>query len=65
MNNNRSNQIENPETKEHIYRCPRKCPWKKNCFVCKVQGELPGDVVVLHKCVVSKEDIPVHLGQAR
>lgn len=47
---------------EKIYRCPRECPWKKKCFVCKVQGDVPVDIVILHKCEVSKEEIPVHLG---
>lgn len=49
--------------KEVIHRCPRKCPWNKNCFVCKTEGQVKEDVVVLHKCIVTKEDIPVHLGK--
>ena len=48
--------------KEVIHRCPKKCQWHKNCFVCKTEGKITEDVVVLHKCVVTKEDIPVHLG---
>lgn len=47
---------------ERIYRCPRICPWQKKCFVCKVSGEVPVDVVLLHKCMVTKEDIPVNIG---
>ena len=50
--------------KEIIHRCPQKCPWHKNCFVCKTQGEVKEDVVVLHKCMITKEDIQVHLGQS-
>lgn len=46
---------------EKIHRCPRKCPWHKKCFVCKTQGKVMEDVVVLHKCTITKEDIPVHL----
>ena len=46
-----------------VHRCPRKCPWHKKCFVCKTEKEVKEDVVVLHKCVVTKEDIPVHLGK--
>lgn len=49
--------------KEVVHRCPRKCQWNKNCFVCKTEGPVKEDVVVLHKCVVTKEDIPVHLGK--
>ena len=48
--------------KEVIYRCPVKCPWKKKCFVCKVQGDVNEGIVILHKCVVTKEDIPVQIG---
>lgn len=46
---------------ETIYRCPLQCQWKKNCFVCKIQGTIREDIVILHKCVISKQDIPVHL----
>lgn len=49
--------------KENVYRCPRRCPWKKHCFVCKIQGEVSGDVVILHKCEITKEDIPVRIGK--
>lgn len=37
-----------------VHRCPRKCPWHKKCFVCKTEKEVGEDVVVLHKCVVTK-----------
>jgi len=50
---------------EIIYRCPRSCPWKKHCFVCKTQGEVRGDVVILHKCEVTKEDIPIRIKKGR
>ena len=46
---------------EIICRCPRNCPWNKHCFVCKLQGEVSGDVVILHKCEVTKEDIPIRI----
>lgn len=49
--------------KEVIHRCPKKCQWNKNCFVCKTEGTITEDVVVLHKCMITKEDIPVHLGK--
>ena len=49
--------------REVIHRCPMECKWKKNCFVCKTQGYPKEELVVLHKCVVTKEDIPVHLGR--
>lgn len=46
-----------------IHRCTRECPWNKKCFVCKTEKEVEEDVVVLHKCVITKEDIPIHLGK--
>ena len=47
--------------REIIVRCPKNCPWKKHCFVCKIQGEVYGDGVILHKCEVTKEDIPIRI----
>jgi len=47
--------------KETIYRCPLECPWNKKCFVCKVKGVVIGEITILHKCSVSKQDVPVHL----
>ncbi len=46
---------------EIIFRCPKNCPWNKHCFVCKIQGEVYGDGVILHKCEVTKEDIPIRI----
>ena len=46
-----------------IHKCTRECPWHKQCFVCKTEKEVEEDVVVLHKCKVTKEDIPIHLGK--
>lgn len=48
-----------------IHKCTRECPWHKKCFVCKTAKEVEEDVVVLHKCKVTKEDIPIHLGKSR
>ena len=48
-----------------IHKCTRECPWHKHCFVCKTEKEVEEDVVVLHKCKVSKEDIPIHLGKRK
>ena len=42
-----------------IHRCTKECPYNKKCFVCKTESEVSGSVVVLHKCMVTKEDIPV------
>ena len=50
---------------EIICRCPKNCPWNKHCFVCKVQGKIFGDVVILHKCEVTKEDIPIRIKERR
>lgn len=43
---------------EMIHRCPKKCQWNKRCFVCKTKGPITEDVVVLHRCKITKEDIP-------
>lgn len=47
-----------------IHRCTKECPYNKKCFVCKTEAEVSGNVVVLHKCVVTKEDIPIQIGKA-
>lgn len=47
-----------------VHRCTKNCPWNKKCFVCKTESEVMEDVVVLHKCKITKEDIPVHIGKA-
>lgn len=44
---------------EIIFRCPKDCPWNKQCFIFKTQGEVSGELVILHKCHVTKEDIPI------
>ena len=48
--------------KEVVHRCPKNCPWNKKCFVCKTQGAVTEDVVVLYKCPMTKKDIPVNIG---
>ena len=42
-----------------IHRCTKKCPYNKKCFVCKTETEVSGNVVVLHKCAVTKEEFPI------
>ena len=32
--------------------------------ICKTEAEVSGNVVVLHKCAVTKEDIPIQIGKA-
>ena len=51
--------------REIIVRCPKNCPWNKHCFVCKIQGEVYGDGVILHKCEVTKEDIPIRIKERK
>ena len=46
-----------------IHRCTKECPYNKKCFVCKTESEVSGSVVVLHKCMVTKEDIPIQIGK--
>lgn len=50
---------------EIVHKCPMTCPWNKKCFVCKTKGPVFEDVVVLHKCPVTKEDIPVNIRTAK
>ncbi len=47
--------------KEVVHRCPKTCPWNKKCFVCKTQGAVTEEVVVLYKCPMTKKDIPVNI----
>ena len=44
-----------------VHRCPCKCTYNKRCFICKT-SEIKGEVVIFHKCKVTKEDIPILLG---
>lgn len=46
---------------EVVYRCPVKCKWNKKCFICKTRGRVKEDIIVLHKCAVTKREIPVRL----
>lgn len=45
-----------------IHRCTKKCPYNKHCFVCKTEKEVCENVVVIHKCKVTKEEIPIQIG---
>lgn len=46
-----------------VHRCTRECPWHKKCFVCKTEKDVREDVIVIHKCAITKEEIPIHLGK--
>ncbi|MEG1800310.1 MAG: hypothetical protein RR214_08995, partial [Synergistaceae bacterium] len=49
-----------------IYRCSKKCPLNKRCFVLKVQGRLKHPLPVLVKCVAANgKDIPMIIGDDR
>ncbi|MFR7578521.1 MAG: hypothetical protein ACLUW4_01025 [Butyribacter sp.] len=47
---------------EIIHRCTRKCPYNKHCFVCKTKEPVKASITVLHKCKVTKEEIPIEIG---
>ena len=49
----------------YIYRCPKKCPIGKNCFVIKVPERIEHPLTVLLKCIASKSDIEVTIGGSR
>ena len=42
-----------------VYRCDRKCPVGKRCFVCKTDRKLPDEVTFSLKCPYLRTDIPV------
>lgn len=47
-----------------IYRCNKKCPLNKHCFVLKVPGQLKQPLPVLVKCVAAKgKDVPIVIGE--
>lgn len=43
--------------KEITYRCTKKCPVRKNCFILKVQEQIKEPIKVLQKCPAEKKDI--------
>lgn len=49
-------------TTEKTYKCPHKCPIKKNCFIIKTAKPIPCEVTVLYKCPAYKKDIPICIG---
>ena len=50
---------------EYTYRCERKCPIGKHCFVIKVTEEIREPLTVLQKCPARKTDIRFNIGGPR
>ncbi len=51
---------------EVIYRCQRKCPIKKKCFILKSPGHIKETVQVLQKCPAEQgKDILLTIGGDR
>lgn len=50
---------------EYTYRCPKKCPIGKNCFVIKVTEVIKEPITVLQKCPDRKADIRIIIGGPR
>lgn len=50
---------------EKTYKCPRRCPINKHCFIVKTAEPLPCEVTVLYKCPAHKKDIPIRIGSDR
>lgn len=49
--------------KEFVYRCNKRCPIKKQCFIIKVQQPIAVQINVLQKCPAKKgRDIPITIG---
>lgn len=42
-----------------VYRCDRKCPVYKRCFICKSDRRIPDDVTFVVYCPHLKTNIPV------
>ena len=53
------------QTNNTIYRCDRKCPIHKNCFLLKVEQPIKTPIVILHKCLAEKRDIRIQVGGER
>lgn len=52
-------------TTEYTYRCPKKCPIGKHCFVIKVPEQIKTPLTVLQKCPEKKMDIQIVIGGLR
>lgn len=50
---------------EYTYRCPKKCPIGKHCFVIKVTEAIKEPMTVLQKCPDRKTDIRITIGGPR
>ncbi len=50
---------------EYTYRCPKKCPIGKHCFVIKVTEAIKEPMTVLQKCPDRKTDIRIIIGGPR
>ncbi len=50
---------------EYTYRCPKKCPIGKRCFVIKVAEAIKEPITVLQKCPDRKADIRIVIGGPR
>lgn len=48
-----------------IYRCTKNCPYRKKCFILKVQEQIKEPIKVLQKCPVEKKDILISIGGER
>jgi hypothetical protein len=49
--------------KETVYRCSKKCPIRKHCFVIKAQQPIAFQINVLQKCPAKKgRDILITIG---
>ncbi len=47
----------------YIYKCPKRCPINKHCFVIKLENELTSSLAVLKKCDAKKgRDIRIRIG---
>lgn len=49
--------------KEIVYRCSKKCPIRKQCFIIKAQQPIPVQINVLQKCPAKNgRDILITIG---
>lgn len=47
---------------EFTYRCPKRCPIGKHCFIIKVPEVISEPMTVLYKCPEKKADIRIVIG---
>lgn len=48
-----------------LYRCPQKCPIRKQCFILKTENPIKEPIRIWKKCPAAKKDILITIGENR